>query len=273
MPDDDKKQRGVCVECKRSKYLTRHEIFGPNEVLRHTHNAFGLDPTYRLWSINTRDINSDLLPLAITIPADLIENHDDEFFEEISEVNDFLFGNVLVTGDTSCENNTDTNGESDNDSQGEGSLELNVDDARQTDVTEHNVTNQFRRITCGCTRSQIFYLIDEVEQTGKGANSVATPSFFIQRLRRNRCSPSYGQLLRYGLWRVMTGQHDSISFSLKEAGHTKFHPGWHFGLWKIKWRTTTLLASYQKIRGITWFDFFDGSDRVINVYILIYKVV
>ncbi|KAJ8313155.1 hypothetical protein KUTeg_009293 [Tegillarca granosa] len=51
----------------------------------------------------------------------------------------------------SCENDTDANGESDSGSQSEGSLELNIDDARQTDVTEHNVTSQFRRITCGCT--------------------------------------------------------------------------------------------------------------------------
>lgn len=25
-----------------------------------------------------------------------------------------------------------------------------------------------------------------------------------------------------------------------EAGHTKFHPDWYFGLWKVKWRTTTV---------------------------------
>ncbi|KAJ8301100.1 hypothetical protein KUTeg_020087 [Tegillarca granosa] len=84
-----------------------------------------------------------------TIPPDLIENQNDEFFEEISEVNDLFFGNVLVTGDTRCEIDTDTHGESDNDSESEGNLEFNVDDARQTDVTEHNLTSQFRRKTCG----------------------------------------------------------------------------------------------------------------------------
>ncbi|KAJ8313655.1 hypothetical protein KUTeg_008216 [Tegillarca granosa] len=47
-------------------------------------------------------------------------------------------------------------------------------------------------------------------------------------------------VIGYGLWRVMTGQHDSIPFSLMEAGHTKFHLDWHFGLWKVKWRTTTI---------------------------------
>ncbi|XP_062612925.1 ceramide synthase 6-like [Saccostrea cucullata] len=44
---------------------------------------------------------------------------------------------------------------------------------------------------------------------------------------------------RYGMWRVMTGRHMTIEFSLMEAGHTKFHPDWHFGLWKVKWRGTT----------------------------------
>ncbi|KAJ8313154.1 hypothetical protein KUTeg_009292 [Tegillarca granosa] len=50
----------------------------------------------------------------------------------------------------------------------------------------------------------------------------------------------YRLLEQYGLWCVMTGQHDSISLPLMEAGHTKFHPDWHFGLWKVKWRTTTV---------------------------------
>jgi hypothetical protein len=37
----------------------------------------------------------------------------------------------------------------------------------------------------------------------------------------------YGSF-RYGIWRVLTGLHNSV-----EAGHTKFHPDWHFGLWKV----------------------------------------
>ncbi|KAJ8322420.1 LOW QUALITY PROTEIN: hypothetical protein KUTeg_000029 [Tegillarca granosa] len=360
-----------------------------------------------------------------TIPPDLIENQDDEFFVEISEVNDLFLGNILgipfvkmirthtvkVTAII------------------EGKLELNVYDARQTDVTEHNVTSQFRRKTCAlvnmapaCSNdiewetlidyrnhcqemskeeldvviniklfhhrhndvninkkkhkekereskrhmginmdslfqgvyqiikstelsfyyqtnvyydyitaaekvykrkvslsefkklwlqqcphityyfgnqhvlhkfsyitvlimpnkyiihamhsmwghwflkhqgngsvlvcgqrvlvsSQIFYLIDKAEQTGKGANLVASMlhHHFLYRgygktdaaLHMDNCSVT-SVFFRYGLWRVMTGQHDSIRFSLMEAGHTKFHPDWHFGLWKVKWRTATV---------------------------------
>ena len=45
---------------------------------------------------------------------------------------------------------------------------------------------------------------------------------------------------RYGLWRTMTLRQHIIEFSLMEAGHTKFHPDWHFGLWKVRWRGSTV---------------------------------
>ena len=35
------------------------------------------------------------------------------------------------------------------------------------------------------------------------------------------------------MWRVMSGKHKSLEYSMMEAGHTKFHPDWHFGLWKV----------------------------------------
>jgi len=40
-------------------------------------------------------------------------------------------------------------------------------------------------------------------------------------------------VFRYGVWRVMSGLHRSIEFNMMEAGHTKFSPDWHFGLWKV----------------------------------------
>nr|XP_034335757.1 uncharacterized protein LOC117692325 [Crassostrea gigas] len=46
-------------------------------------------------------------------------------------------------------------------------------------------------------------------------------------------------MIRYGMWRIMTGRHRSIEFSLMEAGHTDFSPDWHFGLWKMKWKHST----------------------------------
>lgn len=35
------------------------------------------------------------------------------------------------------------------------------------------------------------------------------------------------------MWRVAMGFHQSLEFGLMEAGHTKFSPDWHFGLWKV----------------------------------------
>ena len=45
---------------------------------------------------------------------------------------------------------------------------------------------------------------------------------------------TFHDCFRYGLWRVLTGQHKSIEFSTMEVGHTEFHPDWHFGLWKVQ---------------------------------------
>lgn len=33
-----------------------------------------------------------------------------------------------------------------------------------------------------------------------------------------------------------SGLHVNIRYSLMVAGHTKFSPDWHFGLWKSRWR-------------------------------------
>ncbi|VDI57028.1 Hypothetical predicted protein [Mytilus galloprovincialis] len=57
----------------------------------------------------------------------------------------------------------------------------------------------------------------------------------------------------YGMWRVLTGRHNSVEFSCTEAGHTKFHPDWHFGLWMVKWRhysAKSITASSRKHHNI-----------------------
>lgn len=30
-----------------------------------------------------------------------------------------------------------------------------------------------------------------------------------------------------------------VEYSMMVAGHTKFDPDWHFGVWKVKWRSST----------------------------------
>lgn len=47
-------------------------------------------------------------------------------------------------------------------------------------------------------------------------------------------------IFKYGIWRTMIMRHHSVKFSLMEAGHTKFHPDWHFRLWKVRSRNSTL---------------------------------
>lgn len=36
------------------------------------------------------------------------------------------------------------------------------------------------------------------------------------------------------------GLHKKIQFSTMIAGHTKFEPDWHFGVWKLKWRNSNV---------------------------------
>lgn len=93
--------------------------------------------------------------------------------------------------------------------------------------------------------------MDEAEEVGKGANTVVSllHHFFEHWgygekdavLQMDNCAGQNknNTMIRYGIWRIMTGRHRSIEFSLMEAGHTKFSPDWHFGLWKMKWRHST----------------------------------
>ena len=38
---------------------------------------------------------------------------------------------------------------------------------------------------------------------------------------------------------------------LMEAGHTKFNPDWHFGLWKVKWRHTSVETLQEMADSVT----------------------
>lgn len=49
----------------------------------------------------------------------------------------------------------------------------------------------------------------------------------------------------------MTGLHESVEFSMMEAGHTKFNPDWHFGLWKVKWRHSNV-ETLAEIAASVW---------------------
>lgn len=99
---------------------------------------------------------------------------------------------------------------------------------------------------------QVFYLVDEAETTGKGANSVVSMVHHYLtyyghgeeegEFHFDNCSGQNknNTVLWYGLWRVMTGLHKKIEFSTMIAGHAKFEPDWHFGVWKLKWRNSNV---------------------------------
>lgn len=106
-------------------------------------------------------------------------------------------------------------------------------------------------VCCEGSGNQVFYLIDEAENTGKGANSVISMvhHFFQQHgygektasIHFDNCSGQNKNnfVLWYALWRVIVGLHVVIEYSMMVAGHTKFDPDWHFGVWKVKWRSST----------------------------------
>lgn len=98
------------------------------------------------------------------------------------------------------------------------------------------------------SEKQIFYLADEGLAPGKGANTVISyvhhylQTYGLREMTAqfhfdNCCGQNKNNaVLWYAMWRVMTGLHVNIHYSLMVAGHTKFSPDWHFGLWKSRWR-------------------------------------
>ncbi|KAH3838429.1 hypothetical protein DPMN_111838 [Dreissena polymorpha] len=66
-------------------------------------------------------------------------------------------------------------------------------------------------------------MIDEAELPGKGAGCVVSVVHYYFK------HYGYGEEER-------TGLHESTSISINTmlAGHTKFAPDWHFGVWFVK---------------------------------------
>ena len=99
---------------------------------------------------------------------------------------------------------------------------------------------------------QVFFLIDESEFFGKGSNMVISllDTFFnlhglgekTAQLHADNCTGQNknNYMIWYLLWRVMNGLHEHISLSFMLPGHTKFAPDAYFGLFKIKYRRSTI---------------------------------
>ena len=74
-------------------------------------------------------------------------------------------------------------------------------------------------------------------------------------------------LFRYRLWRVLTGQHKSVEFSSMEVGHTKFHPDWHFGLWKVNTLNYITVKFRESVRYVSFIHFVFQSLTLFIVYV------
>jgi hypothetical protein len=99
---------------------------------------------------------------------------------------------------------------------------------------------------------QVFFLIDESEIIGKGSEVVISllDSFFKfhglgeeeANLHADNCTGQNknNYVMWYLMWRVMKGLHKKITLSFMLPGHTKFAPDRYFGIFKIKYRRSTI---------------------------------
>ena len=102
-------------------------------------------------------------------------------------------------------------------------------------------------VCCEPLSRQVFFLIDEAEQAGKGAVVMVSlvHAFHLHGLEE-RCvtlqaDNCVGQnknttMMWYLACRVITGQHDTIQLNFMLPGHTKFRPNSYFGLFKKYYR-------------------------------------
>ena len=98
-------------------------------------------------------------------------------------------------------------------------------------------------VCCEPLCRQVFFLIDEAEQVGKGA--VVHAFFHLHGLGERRVTLQadncVGQnknttMMWYLAWQVITGQHDTVQLNFMLPGHTKFRPDSYFGLFKKYYR-------------------------------------
>ncbi len=102
------------------------------------------------------------------------------------------------------------------------------------------------------TSRQVLFLTDESETKGKGSLAVISmlDAFFRlhglgeceARLHADNCvgQNKNNYLMWYLMWRVMNGLHEKITLTFMPPGHTKFSPDSYFGLFKIKYRKSTI---------------------------------
>ena len=116
-------------------------------------------------------------------------------------------------------------------------------------------------ICCEAIPRQVNFIIDEASDVGKGANTVVSMlDYFFNHhglgettvtLHADNCTGQNknNTMMQYLMWRVLTGQHHSITISFMIVGHTKFAPDGCFGLLKRTFRKTEVssLADIEEV--------------------------
>ena len=117
-------------------------------------------------------------------------------------------------------------------------------------------------VCCEAIPRQVNFLIDENVLTGKGANStISYVHFYFERhclgeteaqVHADNCGAQNknSAFIWYYLWRVMNGLHETINYNFLLPGHTKFSPGWCFGLLKQKTRKTFISSLFDIARSV-----------------------
>jgi len=121
--------------------------------------------------------------------------------------------------------------------------------------TEYFITPRKCQVFGVCAEAisrQALFLTDESETKGKGSLAVISMLDAFFRLHGlGECAAhlhadnGVGQnknndLMWYLMWRVMNGLHEKITITFMPPGHTKFSPDSYFGLFKIKYRKSTI---------------------------------
>uniref|UniRef100_A0A1X7UJN3 DUF7869 domain-containing protein n=1 Tax=Amphimedon queenslandica TaxID=400682 RepID=A0A1X7UJN3_AMPQE len=107
-------------------------------------------------------------------------------------------------------------------------------------------------VCCEAFPRQVTYLVDEVMDTGKGANTVVSyVHHYIENhgvngsmihLNADKCTgqKKNNSLIQYLAWRVLTHRNKSFKISFLPVGHTKFSTDWCVGLIKQLFRKTAV---------------------------------
>jgi hypothetical protein len=121
--------------------------------------------------------------------------------------------------------------------------------------TEYFITPRKCQVFGVCAEAisrQALFLTDESETKGKGSLAVISmlDAFFrlhglgecAAHLHADNCvgQNKNNYVMWYLMWRVMNGLHEKITITFMPPGHTKFSPDSYFGLFKIKYRKSTI---------------------------------